>query len=393
MRTVLISGASIAGPALAYWLQRHGFAVTVVEKASTPRTGGYPIDIRGSALEVVRRMDILPRLRELHVDTRRLTFLDADGSPVAALDPQAIVRGVDDTDLEVRRGDLTETLYEAVRDTVEFRFGDSIEHLDQHAHGVDVRFQSGLRREFDLVVGADGLHSRTRGLVFGPEETFHRYLGYCFAGFTMPNVLGLSHEGLMWNVPGKAAALYAVQDADEVHGFLNFARPDPPFAAFRDPAAQRDLVAETFADEGWVIPRMIESMRTADDLFFDVVSQIRMPRWSSGRVALVGDAAHAPSFLTGQGTSTALVGAYMLAHALATTPDHETAFTAYERDTRGFVTLNQNLVSEGNATLFPTTAEALAARNAMLSRLTALPAPEGRPEHSAITLPDLVTTS
>jgi 2-polyprenyl-6-methoxyphenol hydroxylase-like FAD-dependent oxidoreductase len=208
----------------------------------------------------------------------------------------------------------------------------------------------------------------------------------------MPNFLGLEQEGLMWNTPGKAAALYAVKGADEVHGFLSFARPDPPFGAFRDPAAQRDLVAETFAGEGWEVPRMVAAMRGADDLFFDVVSQIHLPRWSSGRVALAGDAAHAPSFLTGQGTSIALVGAYMLAHALATAPDHETAFAAYERDTRGFVTLNQSLVGEGDAALCPTTAEALAARNAVFSQLTSMPAAEGRPEHSAIALPDLATT-
>jgi 2-polyprenyl-6-methoxyphenol hydroxylase-like FAD-dependent oxidoreductase len=387
-RTILISGAGIAGPALAFWLHRHGFAVTVVEQAHTVRSGGYPIDVRGTALEVVRRMGILPRLRELHVDTRRLTFLDADGGLVASPPLQAILRGDDNRDIEVRRGDLTQVLYALVRDTVEFVFDDSIDSLDQHAHGVEVTFGSGVQRSFDLVVGTDGLHSRTRALVFGPEEKFHRYLGYCFAGFTMPNVLGLSHEGLMWTVPGRAAALYAVQDCDEVHGFLNFARPEPPFEAFRDPDAQRDLVAGVFDGDGWEIPRMVAAMREADDLFFDVVSQIHLPQWSSGRVTLVGDAAHAPSFLTGQGTSLALVGAYMLAHALATHPDHTAAFAAYERDTREFVALNQGLVTEGNATIFPATPEALAQRNAMLVRLTAVPTGIARPEHSALTLPE-----
>jgi len=203
----------------------------------------------------------------------------------------------------------------------------------------------------------------------------------------MPNPLGLSHEGVMWNAPGRAAALYAVGDHPQVHGFLNFALPEPPFAAFRDPAAQRELVAAVLADDGWEVPDMVRAMRTADDLFFDVISQIRMPAWSRGRVALVGDAASAPSFLTGQGSSLALVGAYMLAGALVTARDHGTAFADYERGTRGFVEQNQALVAEGDALLFPTTVEALARRDALLRQGSVTPQAAGRPEHSALTLP------
>ncbi|WP_353074083.1 FAD-dependent monooxygenase [Amycolatopsis carbonis] len=336
---------------------------------------------------MVERMGLMPRLREAHVDTRRITFLNADGSTVASLRPDAIAGG-EGRDLEVRRGDLAEALYRTIREEVEFLFNDSVAALDDHDDGVDVTFRSGLRRTFDLVIGADGLHSGVRALKFGPEEQFHTYLGYCFAGFTMPNTFGLHREGALWSLPGRGAALYAVGENEEVHGFLNFARPEPPFAAFRNPDAQRELVAEVFAGDGWEIPRMVEAMRTADDLFFDVVSQIHLPRWSSGRVALVGDAAFAPSFLTGQGSSTALVGAYVLAGELATNADHTTAFDAYEETARPFVELNQALVSEGNATMFPATAEALATRNAELRRLTALPDAPGRPEHSALELPD-----
>ncbi|HWM37962.1 MAG TPA: FAD-dependent oxidoreductase, partial [Streptomyces sp.] len=198
---------------------------------------------------------------------------------------------------------------------------------------------------------------------------------------------GLSHEIMMWNTPGRAAALYAVGDSDEVHAFLNFAHPEPPFDAFRNPEAQRDLVAAVFADAGWEVPGMLAAMRDADDLFFDAVSQIRMPRWSSGRVALVGDAAYAPSFLTGQGSSLALVGAYMLAGSLVDR-DHAAGFAAYEHNTREFVTVNQEQVGEGDATLFPTTARALEQRNDMLRNLKAMPSAEGRPAHSALTLPE-----
>ncbi|WP_419999934.1 FAD-dependent monooxygenase [Streptomyces boninensis] len=389
--TVLVSGASIAGPAVAYWLHRYGFTVTVVEKSTGVRGGGYPIDVRGTAVEVARRMGILPRLREAHINSRQLTFLDADGKKAAVVHPQALAGGVEGHDVEVPRGELTDVLYETVRDKVEFVFDDSIATLAEHDHGIDVTFRSGTRRTFDVVLGADGLHSHTRSLVFGPEEPFHRYLGYCFSIFTMPNTYGLSHEVLLWNTPGRAAALYAVKDSNELHAFLNFAHPEPPYEALRDPAAQRDLVAATFADDGWEIPELLTAMRHADDPFFDTVSQIRMPRWSSGRVALLGDAAYAPSFLTGQGSSLALVGAYMLAHSLAThSNDHKAAFTVYERDTRGFVEQNQDLVGKGGAALFPTTAEALEQRNARLRSLTTLPPDTGRPAHTALTLPDPV---
>ncbi|MFE0175732.1 FAD-dependent monooxygenase [Streptomyces sp. NPDC059002] len=386
-RSVLISGASIAGPALAYWLHRSGWAVTVVEKADALRDGGYPIDIRGTAIEVVRRMGILPRLRAAHVDSRRCTFLDADGGHVASVKAHAVAGSVEGHDIEVRRGDLAAQLHATVRDDVEFLFGDSIDTLDQSAHGADVTFRSGRRRTYDLVVGADGMHSGTRESLFGPEERFHRYLGHCFAVFTMPNTFGLSHEIMMWNTPGRAAVLYAVGDDDELHAFLTFHRPQPPSAALRDPEAQRDLVASVFAGAGWEVPGMLAALRDADDLFLDTAGQIRMPHWSSGRVALVGDAAYAPSFLTGQGSSLALAGAYMLAHALATRPDHTAAFAAYERDVRAYVTMNQALVDNGEVTLFPTTARALERRNSMLRDLVTMPSAPARPAHSALTLP------
>ncbi|MGW3952457.1 FAD-dependent monooxygenase [Streptomyces sp. NPDC004752] len=391
-RTALISGAGVAGAALAFWLNRYGFTVTVVEKAGTLRDGGYPIDVRGTALEVVRRMGILPRLQDAHIDLRRLTFLDGDGREVAAVTPHTLTGGVAGRDLEVRRGDLTDALYTAVRDDVEFLFNDSIDTLDQSGHGVDVTFRGGGRRTFDMVFGADGVHSRTREFLFGPEEQFHRYLGYCFAVFTLRNTFGLSRETVMWNTPGRAAALYAVGDNDDVHAFLNFALPEPPFDTFRNPQAQRDLVAGVFADAGWEVPGMLAALRDADDLFFDGVSQIRMPRWSSGRVALVGDAAYAPSFLTGQGTSLALVGAYMLAGSLDDR-DHAAGFAAYEHSTREFVTVNQGLVGEGGATLFPITARALEQRNDRLRKLSAMPSTEGRAAHSALTLPEFTSSS
>ncbi|MFF7650949.1 FAD-dependent monooxygenase [Streptomyces sp. NPDC007983] len=387
-RKVLISGASIAGPSLAYWLNRYGFEVTVVEKASTIRSGGYPIDIRGTARDVADRMELLPRLREAHVDTSKLSFVDADGSLVGSVRPEAITGGTEGLDLEVRRGDLADALYDPVRDQAEFMFNDSIATLDDRGDRVEVTFDSGAHRTFDLVIGADGLHSHTRRLVFGPEEQFHRYLGHTFAGFTLPNDLGLAHEAVIWNAPGRAAVLYAHEPSDPVHGFLVFRREEPPFDAFRDPGAQRDLVASTFPERTWHIPRLVAAMREADDLFFDIVSQIHMPTWARGRVALVGDAAHATSFLSGQGSSVALVSAYILAGELATHADHTDAFAAYERTARSFAEQNQALATSGGTVMIPGTRDMLDARNEALRNPAALTGAEFRAVNTGLVLPD-----
>jgi 2-polyprenyl-6-methoxyphenol hydroxylase-like FAD-dependent oxidoreductase len=390
-RRILVSGASIAGPTLAYWLSRYGFEVTVVERASAIRGGGYAIDIRGTAREVVERMGLYPRLREAHVDTRRLSFLDADGGLVGSIAPEAVTGGAEGLDLEVRRSDLAAALYAPIADKVEFLFNDSIASLDDHggrADHVEVTFASGARREFDLVIGADGLHSNTRRLTFGPEEEFHRYLGYTFAGFTLPNEFGLAHEGVIWNDPGRAAVLYAHEPEDAVHGFLTFTQDEPPYNAFRDPQAQRDLVAARFPEQTWHVPRLVAAMAEADDLFFDIVSQIHMPGWSRGRVALVGDAAYATSFLSGQGSSVALVGAYLLAGELAAHADHAEAFAEYERKARPFVEQNQALATAGGVVIAPKTKQDLDERNEALRNPDSLDGEKGRAASTALILPD-----
>ncbi|WP_405062352.1 FAD-dependent monooxygenase [Kribbella sp. NBC_01505] len=364
-RSVLISGASIAGPALAYWLDRYGFDVTVVEKSGALRGGGYPIDIRGTAREVVDRMGLLPELRKAHVGTRRISYVEPDGAPIASIDP-LVLTGSETGDLEVRRGDLADALYGSTKGPVGYRFGDSIAQLDDRGDRVEVVFASGAEGTYDLVIGADGLHSNTRRLVFGSEEQYHRYIGYAFAGFTLPNELGMSHEGVCWNMPGRSAIVYAQKPDDLLYGFLMFYQPEPPYDAFRDPHAQRELVAGKFPEQEWHVPRLVRAMQEADDMFFDVVSQIHMPGWSRGRVALAGDAAHATSFLSGQGSSVALVGAYVLAGELATHADHAEAFQAYEQRFRAFAERNQALVTTGESQQAPRTQEQLEARNAAL---------------------------
>ena len=227
----------------------------------------------------------------------------------------------------------------------------------------------------------------------GPEEPFIRYLGFCFAGFTVPNDRGLAHEAVIYAEPGRVARVYAVRTSPTLHAILNFSYPRPPFSGHADEGAQRRLTAEMFAGRGWETSRMVDAMRKADDLYFDSVSQIHMPAWSSGRVVLVGDAAHAPSFLSGQGTSLALVGAYVLAGELATHEEPEQAFAAYERICRPFVEANQALATRGGSLLLPASAEELERRNRWLVETSGSAAGEdaggdGRKEHSLLKLPD-----
>jgi 2-polyprenyl-6-methoxyphenol hydroxylase-like FAD-dependent oxidoreductase len=353
MTSVLISGASVAGPALAYWLHRYGIDVTVVEKSGSIRGGGYPIDIRGTAVDVVERMGVLPQVRAAHIDTARISVLNGAGRTIAAFRPGDITGARDGTDIELPRGDLTSILYARTRDDVEYVFGDSIATLVSHHDRVDVTFERGGPRSFDYVVGADGLHSNTRRLAFGPERDYHRYLGCCFAGFTAPNTGGWSHEAILQNTPGRLAAIYAVGEQPWVHAMLAFATPEPG----RDAAGRGDLVAGAFAGLGGEVPGLLGALAGADDVYFDTVSQIRMPGWVAGRVVLVGDAAYAPSFLTGQGTSLALAGAYVLAGELRNgTP------AAYEARMRDYVTRNQAL-ADGGIGILPRTRGQLWMRN------------------------------
>jgi 2-polyprenyl-6-methoxyphenol hydroxylase-like FAD-dependent oxidoreductase len=341
-RRVLISGASIAGPSLGYWLDRYGFDVTIVEKSSSLRDGGYPIDVRGTAVDAAARMGILDAVREAHIDTARVSFLSADGRPIQRIRPEAITGGVEGRDFELPRGGLAKALAHATSDKVEYLFGDSISSVLEQDDQLDITFESGSQRTFDFLFGADGLHSNVRRIVFGPESDFHRYLGWCFAGFTLPNRWNMSRETMLWNVPGRMASLYAVgEKPDRVYGFLSMACPQPSYETLRDEEKLRDMIIDGFKGAGWDIPFLVSELKNASDSFCDSISQIYMPSWSKGRVALVGDAAHATSFLSGQGSSCSLITPYVLAGELATKADAREAFESYETTTRPFVEENQ----------------------------------------------------
>ncbi|PSK98348.1 2-polyprenyl-6-methoxyphenol hydroxylase-like FAD-dependent oxidoreductase [Murinocardiopsis flavida] len=363
--TVLVSGASIAGPALAYWLGRHGYAVTVVERSPALRPGGYAIDVRGAALDVAQRMGVREQIREQRtrqqgmtvVHGRRDRRIDITG-PTFDQAPAA------SPGIEIMRDDLCATLYQAAADNTEYLFDDTITAIDQGPDGAKVTFENAAPRTFDIVVGADGLHSATRSLAFGPEHRYRRDLGAYVAIFTTDNYRGLDHWAEIRNTPGRLMGMYAARGNTTAMGLFLFRAEESLGHDHRDEDQQKRILEAVFAGAGWEAPELLRRMRTAEDFYFDTVSQIRMDRWTAGRVALVGDAGYGPSPMSGQGTSLAIVGAYVLAGELkAAGGDHTAAFPRYEARMRGFVRANQDIAGDGLKVLAPRTPAGVWLRN------------------------------
>ncbi|OXM60120.1 FAD-dependent monooxygenase [Amycolatopsis vastitatis] len=351
-KNILISGASIAGPALAWWLHHHGIRATVVERSPSLREGGYKVDIRGVAVEAVRRMGLLEQVQAASTDMRGAAFVNKRGKQVATLDADTFgFRHGDDT--EILRGDLAKILYDATREHTEYVFGDWVTGLDQRPDGVEVTFARGAPRRFDLVVGADGLHSGVRALAFGPEEDYLRRFDAYISISTVPNSFELDRWELLHSAaPGKMVNVYSTARADDAKAAFWFSAPPLPYDR-RDVDGQKDLVADRFAGLGWEIPALLEAMRAADDFYFDPVCQIVMETLSAGRVTLLGDAGYCPSPASGQGTSLALAGAYVLAGELAASDDFATALARYEALMRPFIEKNQALAKTALRGIIP----------------------------------------
>jgi 2-polyprenyl-6-methoxyphenol hydroxylase-like FAD-dependent oxidoreductase len=349
-RTFLISGASVAGPALAFWLHRYGFKPTIVERAPAIRPGGYAVDFRGASLRALERMGLLPEVQRKQTRIGALTIVDSNNKKVASM-PDGFTSG----ELEILRGDLAEILHEATRETTEYIFNDSIAALEECEAGVDVLFESGRRRRFDLVAGADGLHSKVRSVVFGEEARFVRYLGYYVSIFTIPNYLNLDHAGLYYGTLGKKVGIFSGGDPREAKASFFFATEPLSFAR-RDNAQQKQILRDRFQHGDWELPRLMELMESAPDFYFDSVSQVKMDRWSAGRSVLLGDAAYCASPLSGMGTGMAVVGAYVLAGELAEADgDHRVPFEKYESLMREFVNKCQGIADGGTDWFVPRT--------------------------------------
>jgi 2-polyprenyl-6-methoxyphenol hydroxylase-like FAD-dependent oxidoreductase len=336
---VLISGASVAGLTLAYWLKAHGMTPTLVEKAPALRTGGYKIDIRGTALDVVRRMGLYEQIRAAGTDIQRASMVDREGNEILQMEGDAYGLRVGD-DLEIGRGALCQILMGQL-DEVEARFGDSIRLISETDEGVWVEFESGTQRTFDLVIGADGLHSTVRRLVFGDEALFAKQLGLTLCVFSVPNWLGLDRREVEYLELGRFVQIWSARgDRNATAAFAYVTPPGEP--ELSDVAQQKQQMRSVFGDMNWEVPRLLHEMDAATDFYFDAVTQICMESWSKGRIALVGDAGYCPSPMSGQGTSVALIGAYVLAGELAS-HRYEEAFTQYNSLLRPFILRNQAL--------------------------------------------------
>ncbi len=353
-KTVLISGAGVAGLTLAYWLKRFGFIPTLIEKHPCLRTGGYKIDLRGAGLEVLKRMGVYPSISESRTKNSRGILLDETGKQIMEMGVDLLGTRLEDFDLEIMRSTLCHILKETLGE-VECIFGDSITQISNRYDCVDVEFEKNLPRTFDLVIGADGLHSKVRKLVFGEESQFSKDLGIYISVWNFSNILNLNDCEIEQHSLQKFVNLYRDRNNTKATAAIAFA--SPKFCDSRDPKDQQQFIREFFANSKWeTFSKILEGMKESPDFYFDSVAQIHMPRWSKERVALVGDAAYSATPLSGQGTSIAIAGAYVLAGELFEAQGNpEIAFSRYEELMRPFIKENQALadmslrIMEGSA--------------------------------------------
>ncbi|MEU7582961.1 FAD-dependent monooxygenase [Streptomyces sp. NPDC041068] len=357
---VLISGASVAGPALALWLARYGARVTVLEKAPALREGGFAVDFRGEVHRtVLQRMGIWDEVHRRQTHMGRQTIVEADDTERVDL-PAFLMSG----DVEIFRGDLSKILYERTKDRVEYVFGDSIASLTEDSEGVDVTFDRGVPRRFDLVVGADGLHSNTRRLAFGDESRYLRFLGYYVAGFDVPNHLGLDRTARLYSEPGRTV-MFSNYDGDPKRAGVGLVfRSERLDFDRHDTARQKKILAERFAGMGWKhASKALDGLEGAEDLYFDAIAQIHVDRLSKGRVVLLGDAGYGAT-MGGIGTGTALVCAYVLAGELAAARgDHRVAFAAYEAEIHDYAKGCQKISDNTGPFLAPPTEKKIRSRD------------------------------
>lgn len=341
-KSILISGAGIAGPTVAYWLLHHGFEPTIVERAPAFREGGYIIDFWGIGFDVAEKMGLLPELRKRGYRANKVTILDSGGKKVGGFRTDILYANLKDRVLSIQRCDLASVIFEKIKSRVDVVFGDSITKLYEANEKVLVSFQNSPDRTFDLVIGADGLHSQVRKIAFGTHDRFVKNLGYHAAAFSVDNYRPRDPDSYtFYSVPRKQLARFALRDNRTVF-FLIFS--DKCLEQFRNIHSLSDSEKLDRIFRGMCIESdtALDAMHSSNDLYYDAVSQIRMPKWSQGRIALLGDAAASPSLLAGQGASLAMASAYILAGELRkANGDHSVAFKEYEDEMKGFIAQKQ----------------------------------------------------
>jgi 2-polyprenyl-6-methoxyphenol hydroxylase-like FAD-dependent oxidoreductase len=373
-RSVLISGAGIAGPALAFWLNSAGFRTTIVERAPGLRAGGYVIDFWGAGYDIAERMGLADELERVGYSMRELRIVDARRQRVAGFGTRVFRELTGGRFVTLARSDLSRLLFEAARGKTEILFGDEIAALESRTDCVEVQFERAGARSFDLVVGADGLHSNVRRLAFGPQHQFEKDLGYVVAAFEARGYRPRDENVyVIYSAPGRMIGRLALRDDRTLFLFV-FARsggPMPPPAT--DLAAEKAMLRKNYGAEEWECGQILERLDGAQDLYFDRVAQIKMPSWSRGRVALVGDAAFCVSLMAGQGSALSIAAAYVLAGELAKAGGrHDEAFANYEALLRPFIAGKQKGAERFSAAFAPKTRLGLFLRNQVI-RACAIP--------------------
>lgn len=366
LRTVLISGASFAGLATAWWMVRLGYAVTIVEVAQSLRKGGTPVDIREGVVEVVRQIGLLEDIASHALPPRSTVFLDMEGDPVVRRSARYDAERDGPEEYEIERDTLLDLLHERVRDKVSFLFGDSISGVDEGPNEVTVRFSSGKEGTFSLLLGCDGTHSAVRRLCFGEESSFALFMQQYFSLTVVHKLLMPENTSQLFNVPGRTVMLNAYNGKTDIA--FSFHAPNEIAYSRRDQDAQKRMIADRFKEERWRVPELLEEMTRSNDFYFDRLCQIRMPSWSTRRVALVGDAAYCPSPAAGMGGSMAILGASAFGCAMERFPnDLAEAFAEYDRSLRPVVeTIQANAIDYGLKMFAPRTEEEIRERNAQL---------------------------
>jgi 2-polyprenyl-6-methoxyphenol hydroxylase-like FAD-dependent oxidoreductase len=372
-QSVLISGAGIAGPTLAVWLARAGFAPTLIERAPRLRSGGYVVDFWGLGYDIAERMGLAAEITRVGYHMREVRIVGDHGERITGFGTQVLGDLAGGRFVTLGRSDLSRLIFETALAGTETIFGEEIVHLDENADGVQVQFERSGERRFDLVIGADGLHSRVRRIAFGPQERFELDLGYRVAAFEVRGYRPRDEEVYVLHcAPGRMVGRFALHDDRTLFLFV-FAADQASAPAVHEPALQKAMLRAQFADAGWECARILAALDGAGDLYYDRVSQIMMERWSRGRVVLVGDAAFCVSLMAGQGSSLAMTAAYVLAGELATAEGHHAqAFARYEALLRTFIASKQRGAARFAAAFAPKTRWGLFVRNQVI-RAFAIP--------------------
>jgi 2-polyprenyl-6-methoxyphenol hydroxylase-like FAD-dependent oxidoreductase len=361
---VLISGASFAGLAAAFWMRRLGHTVTVVEVAKGLKMGGSPVDIKQGTVDIMKRMGLLERIQTNSLKPKVLDFLDVDGARIAKMPAQAEAGQAANPEYEIERDMLLQMMFEEVKNDVEFLFDNSIARIDDSANEVAVTFKNGRQQSFSFLFGCDGSHSSVRSMCFAEESAYSCFLQNYFSITIVDKLLIAEDTAQMYNVPGKVVMLNAYNNKTDVI-FCFRSENEIPYS-YRDQEEQKNIILQQFSGEGWRTRELLDELSHCRNFYFDKMCQIRMPSWTKGRVALVGDAGYCASPAAGMGGSLAIVGATALADAFQKHPENfERAFQEYNDSLRPFVEeVQAHAVNFGLEMFVPGSEESLQRRNA-----------------------------